>query len=67
MHIRNIWLANREVYGADKVWRQMYREGQQVARCTVELLMRAMGLHGVIRGKKSGLRSQSRQPRLPAT
>lgn len=52
MQIRNIWLANREVYGADKVWRQMHREGLQVARCTVERLMRTMGLQGVVRGKK---------------
>lgn len=51
VQIRNIWLANREVYGADKVWRQMHREGQPVARCTVERLMRAMGLQGVVRGK----------------
>ena len=38
-------------YGARKVWRQLQREGEQVARCTVERLMRAMGLEGVIRGK----------------
>ena len=50
-NIRRVWQANREVYGADKVWRQMHREEVAVARCTVERLMRAMGLHGVIRGK----------------
>ena len=34
-----------------KVWRQLKREGQEVARCTVERLMQAMGVHGAIRGK----------------
>ena len=40
-----------QVYGADKVWRQLGREGMTVARCTVERLMRRQGLHGVRRGK----------------
>ena len=40
-----------QVYGADKVWWQMNREGIRVARCTVERLMRRLGLRGVIRGK----------------
>ena len=39
------------VYGADKVWHQMNREGISVARCTVKRLMRHLGLHGVRRGK----------------
>jgi len=39
------------VHGADKVWRQLRREGFEVARCTVERLMRAMGLRGVVRGR----------------
>ncbi|HEX4911875.1 MAG: IS3 family transposase [Permianibacter sp.] len=47
-----VWRANREVYGADKVWRQLNREGIVVARCTVERLMRKEGLQGVVRGKK---------------
>jgi putative transposase len=38
-------------YGADKVWRQLRREGHWVARCTVERLMRAEGLRGVVRGR----------------
>ena len=42
---------NLQVYGADKVWRQLLREGLVVARCTVERLMRAAGLRGVRRGK----------------
>jgi len=40
-----------QVYGADKIWRQLAREGVTVARCTVERLMRSMGLRGVMRGK----------------
>ncbi len=40
-----------QVYGADKVWRQLAREGTSVARCTVERLMRRQGLRGVRRGK----------------
>lgn len=40
-----------QVYGADKVWRQLGREGMTVARCTVERLMRQQGLRGVVRGK----------------
>ena len=39
------------VYGADKVWKQLHREGVTVARCTVERLMRANGWRGVVRGK----------------
>jgi len=49
--IRRVWDANMQVYGADKVWKQLNREGIRVARCTVERLMRAMGLAGVVRGK----------------
>ena len=40
-----------QVYGADKVWRQLNREGHPVARCTVERLMKRQGLQGVRRGK----------------
>ena len=50
-HIERIWQGNLQVYGADKVWMQMNREGITVARCTVERLMRRLGLRGVMRGK----------------
>ena len=50
-HIQRVWHANFQVYGADKVWRQLQREGIEVARCTVERLMRCLGLRGVMRGK----------------
>jgi len=49
--IERVWRANLRVYGADKVWRQLNREGIEVARCTVERLMRRRGLRGVMRGK----------------
>lgn len=50
--VRRVFEENFSVYGARKVWRQLRREGFEVARCTVERLMRAMGLQGAVRGKK---------------
>jgi transposase InsO family protein len=50
-HVRRVWEENRQVYGARKVWLQMNREGHEVARCTVERLMKRLGIQGVIRGK----------------
>lgn len=50
--IRRVWHEEHEVYGARKVWKHLWREGEPVARCTVERLMRQLGLHGVIRGRK---------------
>ncbi len=49
--IARVFRENFEVYGTRKVWRQLQREGVNVARCTVERLMQSMGLQGVIRGK----------------
>ncbi len=40
------------VYGARKLWHQLRREGIPVARCTVERLMRTLGLSGAVRGRK---------------
>ena len=50
--IRRVHRDNYGVYGTRKVWHQLQREGIQVARCTVERLMKADGLHGVVRGAK---------------
>jgi transposase InsO family protein len=50
--IQRVWEENFRVYGAHKVWKQLKREGLVVARCTVERLMRSLGLRGVVRGKK---------------
>jgi transposase InsO family protein len=49
--IQRVWQDNMQVYGADKVWHQLNREHDHVARCTVERLMRRMGLQGIQRGK----------------
>ena len=49
--IRRVFEENFRVYGVRKVWRQLKREGFDVARCTVSRLMRDMSLQGVIRGK----------------
>jgi putative transposase len=51
--VRQVHEANFGVYGARKIWRQLGREGVMVARCTVERLMRRMGLQGVVRGKET--------------
>jgi putative transposase len=51
VEIQRVWDENFRVYGAEKVWRQLGREAIVVARCTVERLMRAMGLRGVTRGR----------------
>lgn len=48
--VTRVWQGSRGRYGARKVWRQLAREGFEVARCTVERLMRASGLQGVTRG-----------------
>ena len=49
--VMRVFAQNFSVYGVRKVWRQMQREGFDVARCTVQRLMRELGLQGVIRGK----------------
>jgi putative transposase len=51
-HVRRVWRENRAVYGVRKVWKQLGREGQGVARCTVARLMRRLGLAGAVRGRK---------------
>ena len=49
--IERVWRENFEVYGVRKVWRQLNREGINVARCTVSRLMHDMGLQGAVRGR----------------
>ena len=46
------WQDNRKLYGARKIWHVLRREGEDVARCTVERLMRVLGIKGVLRDKK---------------
>ena len=50
--IKQAFDGSRGRYGARKVWHQLRREGRDIARCTVERLMKGMGLQGVVRGKK---------------
>ncbi len=61
--VQRVWQANHQVYGAEKVWRQLNREGVAVARCTVERLMRQLGLQGVRRGK--AVRTTVPDPKAP--
>lgn len=49
--VMRVFEENFGVYGVRKVWRQMQREGLDIARCSVARLMRDLGLQGVIRGK----------------
>ncbi|WP_461025381.1 IS3 family transposase, partial [Streptomyces heilongjiangensis] len=50
--IRQVHTDNYRVYGARKIWRELSRQGHTVARCTVERLMRELGIAGAVRGKR---------------
>ena len=52
VEINRVFDASRGRYGARKIWHQLRREGFDIARCTVERLMKALDLQGVVRGKK---------------
>jgi putative transposase len=52
LKIDEAWEDNRKLYGARKIWHVLRRDGEDVARCTVERLMRSLGIRGVVRGKK---------------
>jgi len=51
--VRRVFRQHHEVCGVRKIWHQRQREGIAVARCTVERLMRAAGLQGVVRGQRA--------------
>jgi transposase InsO family protein len=53
VQIERVHTASFGLYGSRKIWHQMRREGITVAKCTVERLMRTMGLAGIRRGKKT--------------
>ena len=61
--IARVHAENFSVYGVRKVWRQLRREGVAIARCTVERLMRAMGLRGAVRGR--AVKTTVQNPALP--
>ncbi|MER6327717.1 IS3 family transposase [Streptomyces coelicoflavus] len=50
--IHEVYTSNYRVYGARKIWRELDRQGHAVARCTVERLMRELGIQGAVRGKR---------------
>jgi putative transposase len=64
--IQRVWDDNYQVYGARKIWRQLRREGFQVARCTVERLMGELGIAGVVRGKTKRTTIGDKQAPRPA-
>ena len=64
--IRRVWRENFCAYGARKTWKQLKREQHRVARCTVERLMRKMGLCGVVRGKAFKTTMADEQDARPA-
>jgi putative transposase len=63
--INRVWNENFQVYGVRKTWRQLKREEISVARCTVERLMRDMGIQGVVRGKGTRTTISDRAQRCP--
>ena len=63
--MRRVFDENFRVYGVRKIWRQMQREGFDVARCTVSRLMRQMGLEGVVRGKTARTTKSDRAAPCP--
>ena len=62
--VRRVWEENFQVCGVWKVWRQLRREGFDIARCTVARLMKMLGLQGIVRGRAH--RTTVRDPALPA-
>lgn len=64
LQMERVWRASMKVYGADKVWRQLVREGTSVACFTVERLMRRQGRRGVMRGNVNN--DQRQQDTVPA-
>jgi len=61
--IQRVFGENFEVYGARKIWRQLRREGREIARCTVERLMRTMGKAGPRFRRRSRWNGQTRVAR----
>jgi putative transposase len=57
--IQRVWDDHEQVYGPRKVWKQLRRDGRHVARCTVERLMRDLGLRGAVRGRAWTITTQA--------
>lgn len=67
IEVRRVFDKSFRIYGARKVWRQLKREGSDVARCTISRLMRTMGLQGVIRSKSVRTATRPRHVRWIAS
>jgi len=65
VEIKRVYEENYQVYGVRKVWRQLMREGHDVARCTVARLMKKMALRGVIRGGRVRTTVSASAPHCP--
>ncbi len=65
VEIERVWEDNYKVYGARKIWVALNREGIAVARCTVERLMRELGIRGAVRARPAAPRGR-RTTRLGA-
>jgi len=63
--IRRVWENNYRAYGARRIYKQLLRENYTIARCQVERLMAAMGIHGVQRGKRQFTTVQDRNASRP--
>ena len=61
--ILQVWEENLSVYGADKIWDQLNKDGTIVARCTVERLMADLGIAGC-RGGRIWVRTTQGDDRL---
>jgi len=66
VEIDRVWHENRGVYGARKVWRALQREDIPVARCTVERLMKKLGIAGAVRGRRFRTTIPDEQAAQPA-
>ena len=66
VEVQRVWDENMQVYGAKKVWRQLKREGIEVARCTVERLMKHLGIEGARRGATCRTTSSCHSQDCPA-
>ena len=64
--IVSTWQAQRRVLGARKLWLRLRRNGHDIARCTVERLMRELGIAGVVRGKRTNPVDKDQRERRPA-
>jgi putative transposase len=66
VEVKRVYKENFEVYGAEKIWRQLAREGIQVGRDQVARLMRALGIRGVVRGKPRRTTTPAEPDQRPA-